>query len=46
MQQGDMMVLKIAYENNLADPFTKTLPEKSFNYHLEGLGIRDMSHLL
>ena len=38
--------MKIASEQNLADPFTKTLPERVFMGHLEGLGLRDMSHLL
>ena len=46
VHRGDVAVLKIASENNLADPFTKTLPAKSFEGHLEGLGLRDMSHLL
>ena len=38
--------MKIVSEQNLADPFTKTLPEWVFTGHLEGLGLRDMSHLL
>ena len=38
--------MKIASEQNLVDPFTKTLPERVFTGHLEGLGLRDMSHLL
>ena len=37
--------MKIASEQNLADPLTKTLPERVFTGHLEGLGLRDMSHL-
>ena len=41
-----MSVTKIGTEHNLADPFTKTLPSKIFEAHLEGLGLRDMSHLL
>ena len=46
VHRGDVEVMKIASENNLADPFTKTLPAKSFEGHLEGLGLRDMSRLL
>ena len=46
MQRGDVTVTKIASAENLADPFTKTLPAKVFNGHLDGLGLRDMSHLL
>ena len=46
VQLGDTIVLKIPSVGNLADPFTKTLPAKSFEAYLEGLGLRDMSHLL
>ena len=46
VHQGDVMVKKIESKNNHADPFTKTLPTASFESHIEGLGLRDMSHLL
>ena len=46
VHRGDVAVIKIASEQNLADSFTKTLPERVFKGHLEGLGLRDMSHLL
>ena len=46
VHRGDVAVMKIASEQNLADPFTKTLPKRVFTGHLEGLGLRDMSHLL
>ena len=46
VHRGDVSVLKIRSEDNLADLFTKTLPTKSFEGHLEGLGLKDMSHLL
>ena len=46
VHRGDVAVIKIASEQNLADMFTKTLPERVFRGHLEGLGLRDMSHLL
>ena len=46
VQRGDVSVTKIASTENLADPFTKTLSAKLFEGHLEGLGLRDMSHLL
>ena len=46
VQRGDANVMKIASQDNLADPFTKTLTAKVFEGHLEGLGLRDMSHLL
>ena len=46
VHRGDVSVTKIGTEHNLADPFTKTLPTKTFEAHMEGLGLRDMSHLL
>ena len=46
VKKQEVLVMKIASENNLADPFTKTLPAKTFESHLEGMGLRDMSHLL
>ena len=46
VHRGDVAVMKIASEQNLADPFTKTLPANKFGGHLEGMGLRDMSHLL
>ena len=35
-----MVVAKIDSENNLADPFTKALPQKTFESHLVGMGVR------
>ena len=46
VHQGDVVVMKIASQDNLADPFTKTLPAKSFEGHLSGMGLKDMSHML
>ncbi|KAK0594609.1 hypothetical protein LWI29_023351 [Acer saccharum] len=46
VQRGDVIVTKIASQDNHADPFTKTLPAKVFEGHLEGLGLRDMTHML
>ena len=40
VKRGDVVVTKIASENNLADPFTKSLPAKAFDGHAEGMGIR------
>lgn len=36
---GDLTVCKIKSEDNMADPFTKTLSSRVFEGHLEGLGI-------
>ncbi|KAK1569067.1 hypothetical protein Q3G72_032160 [Acer saccharum] len=46
VQRGDVTITKIASAENLADPFTKALPQKSFDGHLENMGMRDMTHLL
>ena len=46
VHREEVVVMKIALEQNLVDPFTKTLHERVFTSHLEGLGLRDMSHLL
>ena len=46
IDRGEVMVTKIPTLENLADPFTKTLTEKQFFKHVEGMGLRDMSHLL
>ncbi|KAA0049626.1 gag/pol protein [Cucumis melo var. makuwa] len=42
VQQGDVIVTKIASEHNIADPLTKTLMAKVFEGHLESLDLRDM----
>ena len=39
VQRGDMIVTKIATTDNLADPFTKALPQKVFEHHLDILGL-------
>ena len=38
--RGDVVVAKIDSANNLADPFTKTLPQMTFESHLEGMRVR------
>ena len=38
--QGDIIVAKIDSANNLADPFTKVLPQRTFESHLKGMGVR------
>ena len=40
VQRGDMTVTKIATTDNLADPFTKALPQKVFEHHLDSLGLK------
>ena len=36
----DVVVVKINSVSNLADPFTKTLPQRTFESHLEGMEVR------
>ena len=38
--RGDVVVAKIDNANNLADPFTKALSQRTFKSHLEGMGVR------
>ena len=42
----DVTMTKIATTNNLADPFTKSLPQKDFKRHLDSLGLRCSSNEL
>ena len=45
---GDKIVdvVKIASEDNLADPFTKALVARVFDKHVEEMGMRNMTHLI
>ena len=40
MQIGDIIVEKIASEENLEDPFTKALKTKMFDSHVYNIGLR------
>ena len=40
VSRGDVVVIQIASEDNLADPFTKGLVPKIFDQHVEGTGVR------
>ena len=44
MARGDVKVMKIATEDNLADPFTKTLPEATFDKHIKEMGLVELRH--
>ena len=44
--RGDVIVTKIATTDNLANPFTKALPQKVFDRHLDSLGLRCSSNKL
>ncbi|KAH9679431.1 hypothetical protein KPL71_026128 [Citrus sinensis] len=46
VQRGDVEVTQIASQQNLADPFTKAIPRKPFNLHLESMGMREMPNML
>ena len=45
VERGDVTVCKIKSEENLADPFTKTLSSRVFEGRLKELEIRDMLRL-
>ncbi|KAK5793983.1 hypothetical protein PVK06_035171 [Gossypium arboreum] len=38
-------VVKVTLEDNLVDPFSKTQMVRSFEKHVKGMGIRNMTHL-
>ena len=38
--RGDVVVANIDSANNLVDPFTKALPQRTFESHLERMGVR------
>ena len=38
--RGDVVVAKIDSANNLANPFTKTLPQRTFESHFKGMRVR------
>ena len=40
VSRGDAKVSQIASEDNLADPFIKGLTQKTFDRHVEGMGVR------
>ena len=46
VQRGDVEVTQIASQQNLADPFTKAIPGKPFNLHLESMAMREMPNML
>lgn len=46
VQRGDVLVTKVTSEDNLADPFTKSLTSKVFDRHVEGMGVRCVQALL
>ena len=46
IDRGDTVVTKIASEENLANPFTKSLPERVFEKHVNCMGLKRVSGLL
>ncbi|KAH9743690.1 hypothetical protein KPL70_003387 [Citrus sinensis] len=47
VQRGDVEVTQIASQQNLADPFTKAIPGKPFNLHLDSMGmLRDLTSVV
>ena len=44
--RGDVVVAKIDSANNLVDPFTKALPQRIFESHLERMGVRLVHNIL
>ena len=46
VHREDIIVSKIDTVENLVDPYAKALATKVFKEHLEGMRLRNMSHLL
>ena len=46
IERGDTVVTKIASKENLADPFTKTLPVRVFEKHVYYMGVKSPPDLL
>ena len=49
VHRDDINVIKIASEINkinFVDPLTKRLAEKTFKCHLEGMSLKEISHML
>lgn len=46
MHKENVAITKTTSKKKFFGPFTKTLPTKSFEGHLEGMELWDMSHLL
>ena len=45
IERGDTVVTKIASEENLADPFTKTLHVRVFEKHVDYMGVKSLPNL-
>ena len=45
IKRGDMVVTKIALEENLANPFSKTLPVQVFEKHVDYMGVKSLPDL-
>jgi hypothetical protein len=45
LYKGDVEITKIASASNVADPFTKALPQRVFEKHLETMGVKYMYDL-
>ena len=45
VKRGDVVVAKIASEDNLADPFTKAMAQDKLERHVEGMGVRGVGEL-
>ena len=46
IDRGDIVVTKITSEENLTDPFTKSLPKRVFEKHVNFMGLRSVPSLL
>ncbi|GKC66520.1 hypothetical protein Tco_1099118, partial [Tanacetum coccineum] len=46
VELGEIRILKVHTDNNLADPFTKALSNRKLTQHARGMGLRPASSFM
>ena len=40
VERQEVCIKRVETKNNIADPFTKALPQREFDRHLDGMGLK------
>ena len=40
VERQEVCIKRVESKNNIADPFTKALPQREFDHHLDGTGLK------
>ena len=40
VERQEVCIKRVETKNNIADPFTKTLPQREFDHHLDSMGLK------